>query len=56
MDEYGGEGQLGEVVGDQDSYLNEISAVLRTAEHVWYTVEVCARVCAQLCAPALKTH
>lgn len=34
MDEYGSEGQLWEVVRDQESYLNEISAVLTIEEHV----------------------
>lgn len=34
MDEYSREGQLWEIVRDQESYLNEISAVLKTEDHV----------------------
>lgn len=62
MDEYSREGRLWEVPRDQESYLNEISAVLRTEECVSLSEEECAHmwdrvcVCVQLCVPALKEH
>lgn len=62
MDEYSREGQLWEVPRDQESYLNEISAVLRTEECVSPSEKECAHmwdhvcVCVQLCVLALKEH
>lgn len=65
MDEYSREGRLWEVPRDQESYLNEISAVLRTEERVSLSEKrvcahvgpcVCVCVCVQLCVPALKEH
>lgn len=46
MDEYNGEGRLWEVERDQESYLNEISAVLRTEERVSLSEEEFVHMCA----------
>lgn len=46
MDEYSGEGRLWEVLRDQESYLNEISAVLRTEERVSLSEEEFVHMCA----------
>lgn len=46
MDEYNGEGRLWEVERDQESYLNEISAVLRTEERVSVSEEEFVHMCA----------
>ena len=64
MDEYSSEGRLWEVLRDQESYLNEIFAVLRTEECVSLSEKkcvhmcdhVCVCVCVCVCSCVLKAH
>lgn len=52
MDEYGREGRLWEVRRDQESYLNEICAVLRTGECVSLSEGECVHMCDHACVCA----
>lgn len=61
IDEYSREGRLWEVLRDQESYLNEIFAVLRTEECVSLSEKECVTTCdhVYVCScvsPALKAH
>lgn len=52
MDEWGRKRRLWEVLTDPELYLNEISGVLRTEEHVRLSLKECAHMRVY----ALKTH